>query len=236
MRTADTASNYDDTLDVLRDCDALIHLAAIPNPVGTPDWQVHQNNVQSAFNGFRACGELGIKKICYASSVNAIGLAYANQPLKFPYFPIDEEYPTNATDSYALAKLEAEIQARSFSNWFPGTKIACLRIHEVAPREDVAKEHKENWDDAGVKQLWGWVHPAATARACLLAIENADNIDGFQVFSVTAPDTAQEHRSKDLAAKYYPETESRGSFEGNASFWTTDKAKRVLGWTHKETK
>lgn len=42
------------------------------------DGQVHSNNVNSAFNGFRAAGELGIKRICYASSVNAIGLAYTN--------------------------------------------------------------------------------------------------------------------------------------------------------------
>jgi nucleoside-diphosphate-sugar epimerase len=120
MRTADTSSSYDDTVQAFQGCDAVIHLAAIPDPVGKPDWQVHQNNVASAFNGSRACGELGIKKICYASSVNAIGLAYASQPLEFPYFPIDEDYPLNPTDAYALAKIEAETQARSFANWFPG--------------------------------------------------------------------------------------------------------------------
>lgn len=150
MRTADAASDYDATLAAFKGCDAVIHLAAIPNPVGTPDHKVHSNNVNSAFNGFRACGELGIKKICYASSVNAIGLAYANQPLKFSYFPIDEDYPPNPTDSYALAKHEAEVQARAFVNWFPGTKIALMRIHEVAPKKDVKDEHEENWEDAAV--------------------------------------------------------------------------------------
>lgn len=45
------------------------------------------NNVNGAFNAFRAAAELKIKRVCYASSVNAIGLAYANQPLKFDYFP-----------------------------------------------------------------------------------------------------------------------------------------------------
>lgn len=153
MRTADAASDYDTTLNAFKGCDAVIHLAAIPNPVGTPDHKVHSNNVNSAFNGFRACGELGIKKICYASSVNAIGLAYANQPLKFPYFPIDEDYPVHPTDSYALAKHEAETQARAFVNWFPGTKIALMRIHEVATRKEVQSEHEENWKDAAVGAL-----------------------------------------------------------------------------------
>lgn len=180
MRVADSASSYEDTVKAFKGCDAVIHLAAIPNPVDKDDDMVHANNVNSAFNGFRACGELGIKKICYASSVNAIGLAYANQPLKFDYFPIDEDYPQNPTDSYALAKQEAEIQAKAFVNWFPGTNIACMRIHEVAPLKDVQKEHEEDWENAGVKQLWGWVNPEATARACLLAV-TSEKMKGFEV-------------------------------------------------------
>jgi hypothetical protein len=42
------------------------------------------------------------------------------------------------------------VQAKAFVNWFPGTKIACLRIHEVAPKKDVSDEHDDNWQDAAV--------------------------------------------------------------------------------------
>ncbi|RMY05802.1 hypothetical protein D0868_03849 [Hortaea werneckii] len=193
-RIADIAGNYEETLNAVKRSDAIIHLAAIPNPVDKQDANVHNNNVDSAFNGFRAAAELGIKTISYASSVNAIGLAYANQPLHFDYFPLDEEAASKPTDSYALAKQEAELQARSFVEWFPGTKIACLRIHEVAPRADVRKEHQDDWEGAGVKQLWGWVHPAATARACLLAIEKADNFQGCEFATGT---TAPTHISQE---------------------------------------
>lgn len=99
MRTADVVSSYDDTLKAFKSCDAIIHLAAIPNPVEQDDWKVHSNNVNSAFNNFRAAAELVIKWFCYASFVIAIGLVYANQPLKFDYFLIGEGYhqkPTNA--------------------------------------------------------------------------------------------------------------------------------------------
>ena len=84
-RIADIAGTYEETLNALKGSDAIIHLAAIPNPVDKQDANVHNNNVDSAFNGFRAAAELGIKTISYASSVNAIGLAYANQPLHFDY-------------------------------------------------------------------------------------------------------------------------------------------------------
>lgn len=233
-RIADTADDYDATVKAFKGCEAVIHLAAIPNPVDKADAMVHANNVNSAFNGFRACGELGIKKICYASSVNAIGLAYANQPLKFKYFPIDEEYPPNPTDSYALAKIEAEMQAKAFVNWYPGTKIACLRIHEVAPKQEVKDEHEENWQDAAVGQLWAWVNPAAVARACLLSVEKIDSYEGCEVFNIVAPETTQSTESKELAKKYYPDAEVRPGLEGHKGFWTIKKAERILGWKHEE--
>lgn len=235
MRTADAATDYDATVKALKDCDALIHLAAVPNPLGKSDWDVHQNNVCSAFNGLRAAAEVGIKRICYASSVNAIGLAYSQQKLHLPYFPIDEDYPCRPSDSYALAKLEAETAAKAFPHWFPGTKIACLRIHEVENKTEVLKEHKENWDEAGVKQLWGWVNPVATARACLLGVTNSDRWEGCEVFNIIAPDTTLDDTpSEKLAKKYYPETELRGDWSTNRAFWTAEKAERVLGWTHHE--
>lgn len=234
MRTADAATDYDATVAAFKGCDAVIHLAALPNPLGKPDWQVHQNNVNSAFNGLRAAAELGIKRVAYASSVNAIGLAYSQQPLRLPYFPIDEDYPTSPSDSYALAKLEAETAARAFPHWFPGMKIACLRIHEVESRPAVLQEHRENWHDAGVKQLWGWVNPEATARACLLGVTSADRFEGCQVFNIVAPDTTLEAPSADLAARYYPDTELRGDWGTNRAFWTSEKAERLLGWTHHE--
>ncbi len=235
MRTADVANDYDSTLNAFRGCDAIIHLAALPDPVGKDDWKVHNNNVNAAFNGFHAAGSLGIKRVCYASSVNAVGLAYANRPLHFDYFPLDEDAPQRPTDSYAMAKEEAEYQARSFVDWFPGMNIACLRIHEVAPLKDVREEHKRNWDEAAVGQLWGWVSPEATARACLLAVERAENLRGCQILNIVAPTTTQSTPSQELAKKYYPKAEIRADMSKNQAFWTTDKAKRVLGWTHDET-
>jgi hypothetical protein len=113
-------------------------------------------------------------------------------------------------------------------------KVACLRIHEVAGKKDVLQEHKENWEDAGVKQLWSWVSPVATARACLMSVTESDKFEGFEVFNILAPDTTQDTPSKDLAAKYYPDVKLKADFSTNRAFWTTDKAERILGWKHHE--
>lgn len=101
---------------------------------------------------------------------------------------------------------------------------------------DAQKEHSEEWDFAGVKQLWGWVHTQATARACLLGVEKADHFEGCEVFNIHAPTTAQDTPSRELAKQYYPKTEIRGDWgKSNESFWTISKAEKILGWTHYET-
>lgn len=50
MSKKDIAGSYTDTLEAFRGCAAIIHLAAIPNPVDKDDDLVHSNNVNSAFS------------------------------------------------------------------------------------------------------------------------------------------------------------------------------------------
>ncbi|PVH95201.1 UDP-galactose 4-epimerase [Periconia macrospinosa] len=232
IRTAD-ATDYDAMLEALRGCDALIHLASVPRPGILPEAVTYGNNVQSSFNGFRACGELGIKRICYASSINAIGLVFSHiLPVKYAYFPIDEDYPANPTDGYSLAKLGSEMQAKAFANWFPGTKIACLRLHWIIQREQVMEYQKG--EECAVENLWGYVEPAAAARACLLAVEQAHQFEGHQIFNIANPRTTSTEDSTALARKYFPDVEIKDGLDGNRGFWTVHKAETLLGWEHGE--
>ncbi|KAJ6601783.1 hypothetical protein DFH09DRAFT_1069334 [Mycena vulgaris] len=128
---------------------------------------------------FTLLAEVGIKCVAYASSVNTIGLMYSEQKLKLPYFPIDEDYPCHPSDSYALAKLEAETAANL-------SQLVSRHENRV---QEVRKEHKENWDEAAVKQLWGWVNPVVTARVCLMGVTNSDRWEGCEIFNIIAPDT-----------------------------------------------
>lgn len=109
-----------------------------------------------------------------------------------------------------------------------------MRFHEVATRDHVSKHHASDWEGAGVKQLWGWVRPEATARACLAALEKSDNYEGMEIFNIHAATTAQDILSEELAKKHYPDVPIRGDLSGNKGFWSTEKAQRILGWEHHE--
>lgn len=222
-------TDYDSFKKVLDGCDALIHLAAIPGPGYHPDHIVHNNNVVSSYNALRAAAELGIDRVCQASSINATGAAYSRLP-HYDYFPLDEEHPTYNEDPYSLSKWICEIQADSIVRRFENMKIASLRIHGVvSARADSAKWQGSS-SDIVVKHLWGYVRRDSTARACLLGI-TAD-FSGHEAFYIVASDTMMNNASLELKEQYYPNISVQGDLSENKGFFNCQKAERLLGWQH----
>jgi len=226
------ATDYDATKAAFSGADAVIHLAAIPNPEGKDDHVVHNTNVTGGYNAMHAAATLGIKRFTLASSVNAHGLVYSQAALKFPAFPLTEDMDVFPSDAYALSKAEVELQADSFARAYPHMRIASLRIHEVSPLEEIEREEEED-----ARQLWAWVSPTATARACLAGIEAPeDAFKGHERFYITAPTTIRKEPSLELAKKWFPDVPIKGDLSGKKTFFSTEKAKKLLGWEHTETK
>jgi nucleoside-diphosphate-sugar epimerase len=89
---------------VLDGCDALIHLAAIPAPVGHPPEVVFSDNTQATFAALEAAGSVGIRRAAIASSGSAYGTAWSPHPTRVRYVPIDEHHPMINFDPYGLSK------------------------------------------------------------------------------------------------------------------------------------
>lgn len=104
-----------------------MHLTADASPT------LLYSNVVVSYNVLRACAELGIKRVCQLSSVNAIGLAFTPYHRKYHYFPLDEKHPYEPADSYALSKQICEIQADSICRAFPHMRVASIRPHACLP-------------------------------------------------------------------------------------------------------
>jgi nucleoside-diphosphate-sugar epimerase len=96
--------DYDNLLEHVRGCDAVIHLAAIRSPYLAPGHEVFQVNVAGTFNVFEAAAACGIRRVVQASSINALGGFYNTVDIEPQYFPIDEEHPRLTTDPYSLSK------------------------------------------------------------------------------------------------------------------------------------
>jgi len=223
-------TDYDALVNAFRGCDAVIHLAAIPAPGHLPDHVVHNNNVTGSYNALRAAVEVGVQRICQASSVNATGLAYSRWP-RFDYFPLDEQHPTYCEDPYALSKWICEEQASSIARRYESLTIASLRFHGVTPqRPSLAQIAAYRNPDTVIKNLWAYTSLAAAARACLLSL--TANFTGHEVFYIVAPDTIMDTPSLELQQKHFPGVPLRGDLSGHNSFFDSSKAGRLLGWKH----
>ena len=90
--------------ECVKGLDAVVHLAAIPNPgLGTGEAIFHANDT-GTFNVYRAAASAGIRRIVSASSINALGYNFGSKRFRLQYFPMDEAHPSFTTDPYSFSK------------------------------------------------------------------------------------------------------------------------------------
>jgi len=219
--------------------DALVHLAAIAHPLNQLPETVYANNTLTSYHALVAAAEAGVRRVCQASSINAIGGAWS-RTARYDYFPVDESHPTYNEDPYSLSKWVAEAQADSVARLHPEMTIASLRLHGLAdgPRSeradaslaDVPGEHRFRV----VNHLWAYVNIESAAHA----VEASLRADwrGHEVFFIVAPRTifTAAVSSAALAAQHFPTAALRRPLDGNTGFYDCSKAERLLGWTHTE--
>jgi UDP-glucose 4-epimerase len=223
-------ADFDAVKAALAGYEALIHLAAIPAPGSHPDHIVHNNNVVGSYNALLGAVENGIRRICQASSVNAIGHSYSRDP-RYDYFPLDEDHPTYNEDPYSLSKWICEQQADSLCRRYADLHIASLRFHWVTPEITLPRQLYASADFPGrTKSLWAWTSTAAAVRACLLGV-TAD-FTGHHPLFIVGPTTAVDRPSLELAREFYPDVPIRGDLSGHASFFNCHRAEQILGWQH----
>jgi UDP-glucose 4-epimerase len=221
--------DYEALVRAISGCDALVHLAAIAGPGMDPDHVVHRTNVVSSYNALRAASEVGIQRVCQASSINAIGGRFSQWP-RYDYFPIDERHPSYAEDPYSLSKWVCEQQADAIVRSDPGMSIASLRFHGVVESRVDTAGWIDTPDKVAEKQLWGYVTYPAAARACLLSVTT--DLGGHEAFYIVATDTMVDTPSLTLAAEHYPDVPVRGDLSGTRGFFDCAKAESLLGWRH----
>jgi nucleoside-diphosphate-sugar epimerase len=214
---------------VLSGCDAVIHLGAIASPTRHAPEVVFGNNVRATFAVLQAADLVGVRRAVIASSVSALGTAYAVRRFSPLYAPVDEAHPLLGQDPYALSK-EVDERIGEMFHRRNGMTVLAYRFHTVTnPGEAMAlatQAHERPADAAHL--LWGYVDVRDAAVACRMGVESEGL--GFEVFNVVAADTLSDMPTMDLIRRYCPDTEVRALIEGTMSAWSTEKARRLLGW------
>ncbi|KAF7312218.1 NAD-binding protein [Mycena indigotica] len=224
-------TDYNATLKALSGCDAIVHLAALPNPT---DYKVatHNINVVISWNILRAAAELGIKRVAQASSVNVVTLVFSQQPV-LEYLPLDEEHPIEPDEPYGLSKVICELQAKTIVRRYPDMRVASLRLHWSVPNRTFANEREHTYN--AKHDLWGYVQEDSAAEAFMLAVTKPTERwpSAAEAFFIVAPDTMTDTDTMELIKEHYPTVQMKnGAISGRGSFFNCAKAKDLLGWEH----
>ena len=208
--------------------DAVVHFAAIPRIMITPDNELFRINTMGTYNVIEAAVKLGIKKIVIASSETTYGLVFANEPRNPAYFPLDEDYDVDPMDSYALSKVINEKTARAFA-LRSGIDIYALRIGNVIEPHEYSLFPKWFADPGFRKRIaWSYIDARDLGQITHRAVET-DGL-GYQVFNAVNDHTSSDIPSRELVDRFYKGVPIKGEIEEFGTLLSNRKTKDVLGF------
>lgn len=209
--------------------DAVVHFAAIPRIMLAPDNELFRVNTIGTYNIIEAAVKLGIPKVVIASSETIYGLVFANEPRSPRYFPLDEEYPVDPMDSYALSKICNEQTARAFAAR-SGTDIYALRIGNVIEPHEY--ELFPKWfADPGFRKRIAWSYIDARDLGQITDRAVATDGLGFQIFNAANDDASSDLPTQELIDRFYPGVPVHGKLGEFESLLSNRKTREVLGFS-----
>ncbi|WP_239162389.1 NAD-dependent epimerase/dehydratase family protein [Paractinoplanes rishiriensis] len=222
------AGDPDVVADALGGVTAVIHLAAIANPLNDPDHVVFGRNTRATFAVLDGAGRAGVRRAAIASSYSVCGLPFARVPTRMPYLPVDVRMPLQITDPYALSKQVDEATAAMVHRRY-GIEVVALRLPFVGSAEKLAG--LAGWyatePGQGASDVWSYLDVRDAARALVAALRPAG--PGNHVLYLAAPETLSARPTEWLLDRFHPDV-PRPSFPGRAVPIDLSPARDLLGF------
>lgn len=215
---------------LVRGMDAVVHAAAIPDPLHNPPHVVFGNNLMSTFHLVEAAVRWQVPRFVNLSSETVPGFFFPERPFLPDYVPVDEEHPIRPQDPYALAKHFGE---QLMDAAIRRSDIRCISIRPswVMTAENYERNLGPMVRDPSEPSasFWSYIDAEDLADAIVLAVES--DLPGHEVFYIASPDNAG---GRDLAAAvrevYGDAVQIRDLPRRDASGISCAKAERLLGY------
>jgi nucleoside-diphosphate-sugar epimerase len=212
------------------DPNAVIHFAAISDPIEEPGTRVFQNNVDSTFTVLTAAGEVDAE-VVWTSSQAVLGLLFARDSWLPDSLPVDESHACRPEDPYGTSKLCGETVADMVARRYdvPVTSIRPATIY--APDEYRARPKHQEYDlssGALAGNLWAYVDVRDVARMVEAAL--ATDIDGHERFFCVAEENSLGHPTTELIEAAAGDLPEDCALSGTNSAISNAKARELQGW------
>ena len=176
-----------------------------------------------------AATRLGVRKVVFASSETTYGICFAQGERRPLYVPVDEEHPTVPEDSYAMSKVANEVTARSFQAR-TGADVYGLRINNVIEPHEYAEMFPAFLEDPSLRRrnVFAYIDTRDLGQMVQRCLET-DGL-GYEVFNVANADMSVAATTDEVRERFYPGVEQRGEMGRDETFYSIDKARRLLGY------
>lgn len=221
----------------LRGAEIVVHLANHSNARKADAQTVLAENTAMNVNVFQAAAELGVRRLIFASSIQAMsggplvpGDAYPAAPARrLPALPVDGTTPARAGNTYGQSKIFGELLLARHAE-FDGLETVAIRFPFISrdPRRML------NWFKAdnpyGAAEFYGWLWVDDAARL-LLACASATSLPGFRVYHPAGPLPPAWPDAETLAQTYLADAPRRDPGSRLAHLVDISALSRELGWT-----
>jgi UDP-glucose 4-epimerase len=211
--------------------DAVIHAAAIPDPVHHPPHVVFQNNLMGVFNAVEACVRLGVRRLVNVSSETVPGFIFPARPFTADYAPVDEDHPIRPQDPYALAKHFGEqlMDAGARRADLTGVSVRPTWVQWEGNYEQNLGPIVRDPDEPSAS-FWSYVDVDDLADLLVRAATTATA--GHEVLYAAAGDNATGESLEAMVRRHHGDAvELRPHERPDASGISTARATALLGWT-----
>ncbi|NUC73588.1 NAD(P)-dependent oxidoreductase [Haloterrigena sp. SYSU A558-1] len=217
------------------DPDAVVHLAALSDPLENPSTRLFENNVTSAYNVLQAAGREGID-VVWSSSQATYGALFAESTWTPDYLPIDEAHDRRPEDAYGLSKVCGEEIAKSMARRY-GISVATIRPATIfSPTKERARPTEDGSDlssEEPTGNFASYVDVRDVARLIEAAL--AADLEGHEEFLCVADENYLGRPTAELVETVCGSIPGEVDLEGKESALSNAKAAEVLGWTPAHT-
>ncbi len=212
-----------------RGFDAVVHFAAIPRNFITTDAETYRINTLGTYNVLNAATKFGIDNIVFASSETTYGICFADGEVKPQFLPVEEDHPTEPTDSYATSKVCNEATARAFAKR-TGFDIYGLRIGNVIEPHEYATDFPHFFEVPEVRRRNVFCYIDARDLGQIVDLCLKTDGRGYDVFNAGNDHNSVHLTNAELIERFYPDVEIRRELGEHEALYSNRKIREELGF------
>ncbi|MBD3390726.1 MAG: NAD-dependent epimerase/dehydratase family protein, partial [Chitinivibrionales bacterium] len=216
--------------------EAMVHLAGHPNDFARDPQTTYSENVRITVNLMHAGLESGMRRVVYASSIQAITRSRPTHenpvsPCSLPYLPADGNIPSNPGNLYGLSKQACEEMLRYYEKMHGISSVALRFPFLVRPEwmgrmKKGRRQHMMGW--RCLDELFAFLPCDDAARLILAMLKTP--LQGFRVYTPAARYTRTDEPVAELIREYYSNVELRKPLEEIDGLIDMSRITEETGW------